>query len=133
LRAPEVWAQKLHSLKRETYTLYFMLRDPRVPWYAKGIAACAIGYTFSPIQLIPDWIPVFGFADDFFFLALAVALMRRVTPPTVLAEFRERAAATMAQQAAAPHGAATRIAVAVVLTTWLLIGALGSILLWRAF
>lgn len=61
------WKQKATALKTQTYTLYLACRDPRVPWFAKGFTALIVAYAFSPIDLIPDFIPVFGYLDDFAF------------------------------------------------------------------
>ena len=54
------WRAKTHNLKREVFALYLACRDPRVPWYAKALAAAVVAYAFSPIDLIPDFIPVVG-------------------------------------------------------------------------
>ena len=55
-----IWKEKARALKRETYAVYLACRDPRVPWYGRLLAACVVGYAFSPIDLIPDPIPVLG-------------------------------------------------------------------------
>ena len=64
----ERWARRL---KAETYALYLAYKDPRVPWYARLFAACVVGYAFSPIDLIPDPIPVLGYLDDLVLIPLA--------------------------------------------------------------
>ena len=105
------WAEKL---TRETFTLYFACRDPRTPWYAKALAACVVGYAFSPIDLIPDPIPIVGHLDDLILVPLGVALVCRCVPPEVMADCRERAQVLM-------HGKkpTARIAAAVVVLIWL--------------
>jgi len=84
----ERWARRL---KVEIYALYLAYRDPRVPWYARVFAAFVVGYAFSPIDLIPDAIPVLGYLDDLLVVPLGIALAIRMIPPPVLAECREEA------------------------------------------
>jgi uncharacterized membrane protein YkvA (DUF1232 family) len=90
----KAWAQ---LLKVEAYTLYLACKDPRVPWHAKAFAACVAGYAFSPIDLIPDPIPVLGYLDDLILVPLGVLVARRMIPKLVLDECRERAQFAMAQ------------------------------------
>jgi uncharacterized membrane protein YkvA (DUF1232 family) len=73
----ERWAGRL---KAETYALYLAYKDPRVPWYARLFAACVVGYAFSPIDLIPDPIPVLGYLDDLVLIPLGIALAVRMIP-----------------------------------------------------
>jgi uncharacterized membrane protein YkvA (DUF1232 family) len=82
------WAGKL---KVETYALYLAYRDPRVPWYARAFAALVVGYAFSPIDLIPDPIPVLGYLDDLILVPLGIALAVRMIPAEVLVEHRRKA------------------------------------------
>ncbi len=84
----ESWARRL---KVEVYALYLAYKDPRVPWYARAFAAVVVGYALSPIDLIPDPIPVLGYLDDLILIPLGVALAIRMIPPRVLAECREEA------------------------------------------
>jgi uncharacterized membrane protein YkvA (DUF1232 family) len=86
------WAERARALKRETYALYFACRDPRVPWYAKALAAIVVAYALSPIDLIPDFIPVIGYLDDIVLIPLGVLAVRAMIPSGVLADCRERAA-----------------------------------------
>src|SRR5579859_4082071 len=86
------WRQKVRALKRETYALYLACRDPRVPWYAKLLAGGVVAYLFSPIDPIPDFIPVLGFLDDLIIVPLGITLAVRLIPPAVMAECRARAA-----------------------------------------
>src|SRR5215212_6202650 len=90
------WKRWAGRLKSETYALYLAYKDPRVPWYAKLFVALVVGYAFSPIDLIPDSIPVLGYLDDLILVPLGVALAVRMIPPPVLAECRERAQVVMA-------------------------------------
>jgi uncharacterized membrane protein YkvA (DUF1232 family) len=78
-------------LKQELYAIYLAQKDPRVPWYTKVLAACVVGYAFSPIDLIPDPIPVLGYLDDLILIPLGVALVVKLIPVEVLEECRQRA------------------------------------------
>ncbi len=89
-RIIEKWKQKVGELKIEVYALYLAYRDPRVPWYAKIFAACVVGYAFSPIDLIPDPIPVLGYLDDLIILPLGIFLALKMIPKDVMAESREK-------------------------------------------
>jgi len=64
MTAVEAWKQRARQLKTETYALYLAYKDPRTPWYARLFAALVVGYAFSPIDLVPDFIPVLGYLDD---------------------------------------------------------------------
>jgi uncharacterized membrane protein YkvA (DUF1232 family) len=91
VRAAEHWRAKARALKREVFALYFACRDPRVPWYAKALAACVVAYAFSPVDLIPDPVPVLGYLDDLVLIPLGVLAVRWMIPVAVLAECRARA------------------------------------------
>ncbi len=86
----EMW--RARNLRREVHALYFACRDPRVPWYAKALAGGIVGYAFSPIDLIPDFIPILGYLDELVLVPLGVMAVRAMIPTDVLAECRERAA-----------------------------------------
>jgi uncharacterized membrane protein YkvA (DUF1232 family) len=79
------------------HALYLAARDPRVPWYAKALAAGVAGYALSPIDLIPDFIPVLGQLDDLVIVPLGILLAVRLIPPPLWAEHRARAAAAIVQ------------------------------------
>ncbi len=87
----ETWKQKARELKIEVYTLYLAYKDPRVPLYARVFAACVVGYAFSPIDLIPDPIPILGYLDDLVLIPLGVLLARKMIPLVVLNECRVQA------------------------------------------
>ena len=108
------WAGRL---KTETYALYLAYRDPRVPWHARLFAALVVGYAFSPIDLIPDPIPVLGYLDDLLLIPLGVALAVRMIPAEVLAECRERSREIQDKPA-------NKAAAAVVVAVWLVLAAL---------
>jgi uncharacterized membrane protein YkvA (DUF1232 family) len=87
----ENWKKKARALNNEIYALYLAYRDPRVPWYAKLLILGVAGYAFSPIDLIPDFIPILGYLDDLLLLPLGIALAIKLVPPAVLSECREKA------------------------------------------
>jgi len=93
----ERWKSRVRQLKIETYTLYLAYRDPRVPWYAKVFAACVVGYAFSPIDLIPEFIPVLGYLDDLILVPLGIALALKMMPEAVLEECRRQAEASLSR------------------------------------
>ena len=84
-----IWKARRRQLQAEVYALYLAYRDPRVPWYAKAVAACVVGYALSPIDLIPDFIPVLGYLDDLVLIPLGIALALRMIPPAVMDECRD--------------------------------------------
>ncbi|MCA1054339.1 DUF1232 domain-containing protein [Rossellomorea aquimaris] len=82
------WAKKL---KRQIFVLYFAYKDERVPWYAKLFTACVVAYAFSPIDLIPDFIPVLGYLDDVIIVPVGIMLALRMIPREVIVECEDRA------------------------------------------
>lgn len=88
------WRERARGLKTETRALALVCRDPRVPTKTRVLALCVVAYALSPIDLIPDFIPVFGLLDDMILLPLGIALVLKTVPPDVLQECRERAKAT---------------------------------------
>ena len=115
------WRERARLLKREVYALYFAVRDPRVPWYVKALAACVVGYAFSPIDLIPDFIPVMGYLDDLVLVPLGVLAIRAMVPEAVLADCRKQAE----QLDAKPRN---WVAAAVIVAVWLLLA--GAAVFW---
>jgi uncharacterized membrane protein YkvA (DUF1232 family) len=85
------WKQKATILKRELTTLGLAFADARTPWYAKGLLIVVLGYALSPLDLIPDVIPILGLLDDLLLLPIGIALVLRLLPPDVLADCRRRA------------------------------------------
>jgi len=85
------WKVGAHRLKRDVRALYLAYRDPRVPWYARLFAGLVVAYAFSPIDLIPDPIPVIGYLDDLVLVPLGIVLALRMIPAEVMVECRERA------------------------------------------
>jgi uncharacterized membrane protein YkvA (DUF1232 family) len=119
-RILERWKRKAQELKKETYALYLAVKNPRVPWHAKFCAACVVAYALSPIDLIPDFIPVLGYLDDLILVPIGIALTIKMIPPDVLAECRAKAQTRIAQDGFLGRvGAAFVIAVWLALTIWL--------------
>ncbi len=85
------WKQRARALKKEVYALYLAYRDPRTPWYAKAVTALVVAYAFSPIDLIPDPIPVLGYLDDLVLVPLGAAVALRLIPPEVMVDARLKA------------------------------------------
>ncbi len=81
----KTWAR---ALKRDVHAIYFAARDPRVPWYAKALALIVAGYALSPIDLIPDFIPVLGYLDDLILVPLGIWLVVALIPSDVMADCR---------------------------------------------
>ena len=101
-------------LKTETYALYLAARDPRTPWYARALVFLVVAYALSPIDLIPDFIPVLGYLDDLIIVPAGIALALTMIPPQVMLEARRKAAGV-------PGGSrAGLIGAAVVVVLWIL-------------
>jgi uncharacterized membrane protein YkvA (DUF1232 family) len=99
-------------VKRDVHALYRAGRDPRVPWYAKALALCVAGYALSPIDLIPDFVPVLGYLDDVIIVPLGILLVVKLIPPEIMAEHRALAAA-------AQERPTSRTAAVVIVLIWL--------------
>ena len=119
----KAWARRL---KAEVYALYLAYKDPRVPWHARVFAAVVVGYAFSPIDLIPDPIPVLGYLDDLVLIPLGVALAVRMIPAPILAECREKA-----QERIDEGRPVNRVAAAVIVAVWVLLAALAVLFVRR--
>ena len=124
----ESWKRQVRQIKRETYALYLAYRDPRTPWYARLFAACVVGYAFSPIDLIPDFIPILGYLDDLILVPLGAALALKMIPPKVIAESREQAREAMSEGKPTNWAAA-----AAIISIWLLLAAMAIALIVRTF
>jgi uncharacterized membrane protein YkvA (DUF1232 family) len=118
--------QKGRAVKRECHALYFAARDPRTPWYVKAFAAGIAAYALSPIDLIPDFIPVLGILDDLVLLPLAIVVVLKLIPAEVMAESRGRAA----EAAARP---ASRGVTVVIVLIWIAALAVTGWLVYRWF
>jgi uncharacterized membrane protein YkvA (DUF1232 family) len=124
----ETWTQRARVLKREVYTLYLAYRDPRTPWYGKAFAALVVAYAFSPIDLIPDPIPILGYLDDLVLVPLGVVLAVRMIPPAVMADSRARAEEVL--RAGKP---VSRVGALIVGAIWITLAGLAIWLIGRLF
>jgi uncharacterized membrane protein YkvA (DUF1232 family) len=124
----ESWKQRVRELKIQVFALYLAYRDPRVPWHARIFAACVVGYAFSPIDLIPDFIPVVGYLDDLIIVPLGIALALKMIPAQVLAECQMNSRAVMQQRKPV-----NRIAAALIIAVWILLALLAVLTIWMAF
>lgn len=121
LVALKAWA---HAIKRDILAIFIAARDPRTPWCARAAAFIVAGYALSPVDLIPDFIPILGYVDELVLLPVAIALIVRLIPPELMAEFRLRA------DRAKPRRAGRTAAVIIVLV-WAAIVVLSAWLMWR--
>ena len=122
----EGWKRRAKLLKTETHALYLAYRDPSVPWYAKAFAAFVVGYAFSPIDLIPDFVPILGYLDDLILIPLGITIAIKMIPDDVMQACRERA------REAQINGRPTNWAVAMVIVgIWLLLAAFFILLIVR--
>lgn len=117
------WRQKGEQLLKEARLSYFVSRHPRTRWYVKLVAGSSVAYVFSPVQLIPSFIPVIGFLDDFVVLFIGAKLVRKFTPPDLLRECRKLADASAVDNEVRP-GVDNRAAFPV--AAWLLLAAIAA-------
>lgn len=87
----ESWATRARAVRRDLRALYLARRDPRIPWHARVFAAIILAYALSPIDLIPDFIPVLGYLDDLVIVPLGLIALVKMLPPDLLQEYRIRA------------------------------------------
>lgn len=122
------WRAWARRIKRDLFALYLAYRDPRTPWYARLVAACVVAYAFSPLDLIPDFIPILGYLDDLILVPLGILLAIRLMPPAVMADCRAAAQAQM-------HGdkPVHWIAAGVIVVLWLLLALWAWLFLARWF
>ena len=120
------WKQRAGQLKREIHAVYLAMKDPRTPWYARALAAVIVGYAFSPIDLIPDPIPVLGYLDDLVLLPLGVLLLVKMLPPDVMADCRAKAEA-----AAGGKKPTNWIAGGIIVVIWAILIYLTARYLWQ--
>ncbi len=119
----QTWKQRARQLKKETYAIYIACKDPRVPWYARVFAGFVVAYAFSPIDLIPDVIPILGYLDDLVLVPLGIILVLKMIPPAILAECREKAEALTGE-----GKPISWIAAGIIVAIWLLLGIL--VIIW---
>ena len=114
------WRQQAQQVQTQAHVFYLAFKHPRTPWYARLVAVCTAGYLFSPIQLIPSFIPVIGFLDDLLVLFLGAKLLQKITPADVLAECRRHAADAEVRKKDKARSMAAVAAAIVIATVWLL-------------
>ena len=120
--------RRAKQLKIEAYALYFACRDPRVPWYARVFTGCVVGYAFSPIDLIPDFIPIIGYLDDLILVPIGIKVALSMIPGNVMIESREKA-----QEIIRQGKPVNRIAAIIIISIWVLFAASAIALLIRMF
>jgi len=107
---------KAKALKTDTFALYFAYKDPRTPWYAKVLTIIVVGYAFSPIDLIPDFIPIIGYLDDLILVPAGIFLCLKLIPKDVIDECREKA-----KQELSKKKPVNKIAAVIIILIWLLV------------
>jgi uncharacterized membrane protein YkvA (DUF1232 family) len=120
------WKARARQLKTEVYALYLAYKDPRTPWYAKVFVAVVVGYAFSPIDLIPDPIPILGYLDDLVLIPLGVYLAVKMIPKPVLEECRMNANRLMAQGKPVNKAAAV-----IIVLIWILVALAVGVAIYR--
>ena len=130
MRLGRRWPEQARRLKGEILALYFACRDPRVPWYAKALAALVVAYALSPIDLIPDFIPVLGYLDDAILVPLGVLAVRAMIDGDVMEDCRRQAHVVLGQSK--PR---SRAGLVMVVSIWiaLALGALWLAARWLSF
>ena len=113
------WRRCAQQLQKRGYLFYFVFKHQRTPWYSRLIAACCAGYVLSPIQLIPNFIPVIGWLDDVLVLLLGMKILQKITPAEILAECRDLAEAACNHKRNDLKWAV--IAPIILITAWLLV------------
>jgi uncharacterized membrane protein YkvA (DUF1232 family) len=111
----------VRDLKKETHALSLAARHPDTPWVAKLLVAVIVAYTVSPIDLIPDFVPVLGYLDDLILIPLFIVVAVRLIPPRVMAECRERAQESFSNR---QHKSVSRVAALLIISIWIFLGAL---------
>ena len=126
------WTERLREwarqLKQDVVALWFCTRHPRTPFLAKALAAAIVAYAFSPIDLIPDFIPVLGYLDELILLPAGVWLVLKLVPEDVMAECRGQAARWLGEKKAGPR---SYLGAALIVTLWLAVLIFVSWLAWR--
>jgi uncharacterized membrane protein YkvA (DUF1232 family) len=123
----KIWAA---ALKREVMTLWFACRDPRTPWYARVLTMLIVAYALSPIDLIPDFIPVLGYLDELILLPAGIYLVLKLVPAEALADARARAQAWVDSRKPKPRN---WIAAAVIVLVWVAVLWAAFLLIWPVF
>ena len=120
------WKSRALQLKTEIYALYLAYKDSRTPWHAKVFTAIVVGYAFSPIDLIPDPIPILGYLDDLVLIPLGVYLAVKMIPAQVMVDSRERAKELIAQ-----GKPVNKTAAVVIVLIWIGLAVLAGVAIYR--
>ena len=107
---------RARALKNEVFAIYLAAKDPRTPWYAKAIAFITVAYALSPIDLIPDFIPILGYLDDVIIVPAGIAFAIRLIPAEVLAEAREKA-----EQVKGPERGVGMVGLIFIVVVWIVV------------
>jgi uncharacterized membrane protein YkvA (DUF1232 family) len=124
----ERFKRRARQLKAETLALYLAARHPGTPWYAKLFVAAVAAYALSPIDLIPDFVPVLGYLDDLIVIPLGIALAVKMVPASVLSECRAQAREVMLNRKPA-----SRVAAAFIVVVWIALAAFCTLWVYRKF
>ena len=124
----DTWKARAHQLKTEVYALYLAYKDPRTPWYARIFAAVVVAYAFSPIDLIPDPIPVLGYLDDLVLIPLGAYLALKMIPGEVMVECRVKATEIMAT-----GKPVNKVAAVVIVVIWVALVIMVGVVVYRFF
>jgi uncharacterized membrane protein YkvA (DUF1232 family) len=122
----KTWKARARQLKTEVYALYLAYKDVRTPWYAKIFTAVVVGYAFSPIDLIPDPIPILGYLDDLVLIPLGAYLAVKMIPPQVMDESRAKAKEVLAQ-----GNPVNKVAAVVIVLIWIGLAVLAGVLIYK--
>jgi uncharacterized membrane protein YkvA (DUF1232 family) len=120
------WKERASQLKTEIYALFLAYKDPRTPWQARIFTALVVGYAFSPIDLIPDFIPVLGYLDDLVIVPLGIFLALKMIPVNVMEESRAKAVEAMAHSQPVNRAAAVLVVV-----IWLSLAVIIGVVVFR--
>jgi uncharacterized membrane protein YkvA (DUF1232 family) len=117
--------ERAKQLKNQTYTMYLAFKHPNTPWYAKVLLILVIGYAVSPIDLIPDFIPVLGYIDDLIILPLGISIVLKMIPKEVILECREKAASELI------NGKIKWLGLSIVILIWLILLSVIAIVIYK--
>jgi uncharacterized membrane protein YkvA (DUF1232 family) len=112
--------ERIRQLKQDVFALYFAVRHPNTPWYAKLFVACIVAYALSPIDLIPDFIPVLGYLDDLVLVPLGIALAIKLIPSDILDECR-----SLALHSTSPGAPPNFVAGGIIVLVWITLALIG--------
>jgi uncharacterized membrane protein YkvA (DUF1232 family) len=127
------WKQQAQRVHKEAHAFYLVSKHRCTPWYTKLLAACSAGYLLSPVQLIPSFIPLIGFLDDFLILFLGAKVIQKLTPPDVLGECRELADAAERRRKEEIRSMTATVTSVAIATVWIGMAIIASVLMAAYF